>query len=464
MNKYQGRIERHSDQSVIVHFSSCHRASAFEAEFKEVAEVPGALSAEEWIATAQAELDGIETEDTNNCLKAAHGALSSALIGVRLLNHQLQRYKDISENWLKKTDWVQAASKDVPAGVHRADVLRHWITDLQTLSVTNILLDIVPGEEGMGREVYASSMEDVIDKLSELSDKIEDIEESIGSQRTAELQAVQWRNIRKVVKALADLCFGGPNDPRYGIMHTAITTSLTAKDGLDISTLGLEPLKTDVHSENARRFFSDKKPMAKAWYGLRWDAELGRTAMHYVDRAGDVHPGIDDAEKICADFYKAMCDVIERMPHVQRMALSRPSKADTAVSLASPRKDVPSSGDELRWALRDCRANVNPEGGAFFSESALNKLSEYLVDAARWRAFLACGRIRILGTAGLDVSRPKRVDKDLSNYVHFGAEFWSVFDAQAWVRENENPPYARAVLAEFADATRAALVQTSTKL
>lgn len=55
-------------------------------------------------------------------------------------------------------------------------------------------------------------------------------------------------------------------------------------------------------------------------YSEKWDAELGRAAMRFVDRAGDVHPGIDDAETICAEFHKAMSEVIERMPHVQRMA------------------------------------------------------------------------------------------------------------------------------------------------
>ena len=54
-------------------------------------------------------------------------------------------------------------------------------------------------------------------------------------------------------------------------------------------------------------------------YSEKWDAELGRTAMRFVDRAGDVHPGIDDAETICAEFHKAMSEVIERMPHVRRM-------------------------------------------------------------------------------------------------------------------------------------------------
>jgi hypothetical protein len=32
-----------------------------------------------WIITAQAELDGVETDDSNNCLKAARGALEKAL-------------------------------------------------------------------------------------------------------------------------------------------------------------------------------------------------------------------------------------------------------------------------------------------------------------------------------------------------------------------------------------------------
>lgn len=41
------------------------------------------------------------------------------------------------------------------------------------------------------------------------------------------------------------------------------------------------------------------------------DAALGKTAMRFVDRAGDVHPGIDDAETICADFYKAMVATLD---------------------------------------------------------------------------------------------------------------------------------------------------------
>lgn len=53
------------------------------------------------------------------------------------------------------------------------------------------------------------------------------------------LEAVQWRNIRSAVKQLADFCFGTPDDVRWGTCHVALTTSLTAKDGVE---LVLEPL------------------------------------------------------------------------------------------------------------------------------------------------------------------------------------------------------------------------------
>jgi hypothetical protein len=41
---------------------------------------------------------------------------------------------------------------------------------------------------------------------------------------------------------------------------------------------------------------------------LKEYAALGKVAMKFVDRAGDVHPGIDDADTICHDFYLAMCN------------------------------------------------------------------------------------------------------------------------------------------------------------
>lgn len=54
-------------------------------------------------------------------------------------------------------------------------------------------------------------------------------------------EQVQWRNIQKVVRELAAFCFGSASDPSYGSAYTALVTSLTAKDGLQVK---LEPLPT----------------------------------------------------------------------------------------------------------------------------------------------------------------------------------------------------------------------------
>lgn len=61
--------------------------------------------------------------------------------------------------------------------------------------------------------------------------------------------AIQRRNIIKVVRALADLCFGSRDDPRWGISWIAVVNSLTAKDGLDWSALQLESLVEEPASQ-----------------------------------------------------------------------------------------------------------------------------------------------------------------------------------------------------------------------
>lgn len=52
-------------------------------------------------------------------------------------------------------------------------------------------------------------------------------------------EEVQWRNIKHVVKTLADWAFGGKDDPRWGTAWVAMVTGLTAKDG---PTFNLERL------------------------------------------------------------------------------------------------------------------------------------------------------------------------------------------------------------------------------
>ena len=66
-------------------------------------------------------------------------------------------------------------------------------------------------------------------------------------------------------------------------------------------------------------------------------------------------------------------------------------------------------------------------------------------DAARWRALVNCARIRLFGWAGLDVAAVPIADSAARNYVHFGAEFWTVHPAGS-------DKLAGEVLTQFADA------------
>jgi len=60
------------------------------------------------------------------------------------------------------------------------------IAELKSLSVTNILLDIQPGEDGMGQEIFAKSVKDVEDKLTEISQRLEDWELGIKIHPSAD--------------------------------------------------------------------------------------------------------------------------------------------------------------------------------------------------------------------------------------------------------------------------------------
>lgn len=57
--------------------------------------------------------------------------------------------------------------------------------ELERLSVTNILLDVVPGPDGMGYEVYAKSVEQVERRLCDLGDKVEDLTNELSMARAA---------------------------------------------------------------------------------------------------------------------------------------------------------------------------------------------------------------------------------------------------------------------------------------
>ncbi|MBK0415232.1 hypothetical protein JD974_12530 [Chromobacterium haemolyticum] len=61
---------------------------------------------------------------------------------------------------------------------------------LHALSVHNILLRVVPGYDGMGQEVYAKSVDEVVNLLSEYGMRIEELE-SQRDQAWAELRTIR---------------------------------------------------------------------------------------------------------------------------------------------------------------------------------------------------------------------------------------------------------------------------------
>lgn len=50
------------------------------------------------------------------------------------------------------------------------------LKELEALSVTNIMLQVVPGEDGMGEEVYAKSVDQVVDLLGSMGERLENFE------------------------------------------------------------------------------------------------------------------------------------------------------------------------------------------------------------------------------------------------------------------------------------------------
>lgn len=66
---------------------------------------------------------------------------------------------------------------------------------LKALSATNIMVDVVPGD-GSGLEVYAKSVDEVVNLLSELGEKVEDLE-SVRVQLTATRTALAAAEARE---------------------------------------------------------------------------------------------------------------------------------------------------------------------------------------------------------------------------------------------------------------------------
>lgn len=72
------------------------------------------------------------------------------------------------------TDIVERLRGDMQYGDE--EVAADELERLRALSVETILLDMTPGWDGMGHEVYAKSVDQVVSKLTEMGGRIEDLE------------------------------------------------------------------------------------------------------------------------------------------------------------------------------------------------------------------------------------------------------------------------------------------------
>lgn len=78
---------------------------------------------------------------------------------------------------------------------------------------------------------------------------------------------------------------------------------------------------------------------------------------------------------------------------------------------------------------------------------------EVLRDALRFRALLNTARIRMWGSANFDIETGKIEDPE--GWVHFGAEFWSVYPSyEAAGRPQDTNKWGRAALTALADHVR----------
>lgn len=105
--------------------------------------IPAALPSPAWCAEVDAELAATAVEDARPVQVSGEIAL------------------------------IRAVLMGYPHSMARADALRACDA-LVGNSVTRILLDIVPGFDGMGHEVYAKTVKDIEDKLYKLGSELED--------------------------------------------------------------------------------------------------------------------------------------------------------------------------------------------------------------------------------------------------------------------------------------------------
>lgn len=98
--------------------------------------------------------------------------------------------------------------------------------------------------EGIANHVEDTFRPEKVWTVLQTAAHIRSIEIHQNKKHAQSPEEVQWRNIKTVVKAIADYAFGSKDDPTYGMFWLCIVNSLTAKDG--IGAISLEPLPPTI--------------------------------------------------------------------------------------------------------------------------------------------------------------------------------------------------------------------------
>lgn len=106
------------------------------------------------------------------------------------------------------------------------------IDRLKTLSVTNIMLAVVPGEDGGGQEIYAESVDDVVSLLSDMGERLDDYEGKVSTKDTELLDFLEtehYDNVFPLGKTwYSRLAYGQPYK-KHNTLRSAIITAVNNK-------------------------------------------------------------------------------------------------------------------------------------------------------------------------------------------------------------------------------------------
>lgn len=89
--------------------------------------------------------------------------------------------------------WVRGVEEAMISATDRAATAERERDELRKLSVTRIILDITPGENGMGHEIHAKSVSEVESLISSLYERLEAAEAEIARRDAEAGEPVAWQ-------------------------------------------------------------------------------------------------------------------------------------------------------------------------------------------------------------------------------------------------------------------------------